>query len=248
MNQFFVQKGMVETLSRCQKEFEKNLKNKKIMFIYENKNRSIDKEEMLFPISCFYHLTGIKAFDKDNKPLNSYSFYNLLKTNRIDEMKLKFKDTTTYYKLEILPQLMRIDRTAKMIGDFCGNNVYLQTSKVTGNINACMGFIKDNEYSNVYVPNTALKEDIRKVVDNKAKIIAILKKDMTNNLYANITYLKQDYEIKDILKNQEITKNIDVNNIYSADRIVDKKIYEYYYELENNNERNIEDLDITDNF
>ncbi|MFR5683062.1 MAG: hypothetical protein ACLUD1_03130, partial [Clostridia bacterium] len=100
----------------------------------------------------------------------------------------------------------------------------------------------------VYVPNTALKEDIRKVVDNKAKIIAILKKDMTNNLYANITYLKQDYEIKDILKNQEITKNIDVNNIYSADRIVDKKIYEYYYELENNNERNIEDLDITDNF
>ncbi|MFR5683831.1 MAG: PBECR4 domain-containing protein [Clostridia bacterium] len=64
MNQFFVQKGMIETLSRCQKEFEKNLKNKKIMFIYENKNRSIDKEEMLFPISCFYHLTGIKAFDK----------------------------------------------------------------------------------------------------------------------------------------------------------------------------------------
>lgn len=128
------------------------------------------------------------------------------------------------------------------------NNVYLQTSKVTGNINACMGFIKDNEYSNVYVPNTALKEDIRKVVDNKAKIIAILKKDMTTIYYANITYLKQDYEIKDILKNQEITKNIDVNNIYSADRIVDKKIYEYYYELENNNERNIEDLDITDNF
>lgn len=240
MKQEFINKSMIDTISKCQKEFDTNLKNKKLMFVYEDNRRNVDKEEMIFPVSCFYHLTGIKAYDKNNQLLNSYKFYTLLKNNRIDAMKIIPKNETTYYKLEVLPQLMRIDRNANMIGEFNGSNLLLQTEKIAGNINACMGFVKNDEFGNTYIPNTALKEDIRRIVDVKYKIVAILKKDMSENLYANITYLKQNYQIRDILKNEDIGKIVDTDKIYSADRNIDKKIYEFMYEInEENNEPDI---------
>lgn len=237
-----------DTIEKCQKEYNENLKNKKVMFIIENKNRKLSKVEVFFGEKNFYHLTGVIAVDKMGNELSPHNFYSLLSKGRIDELQIERRDNTTDLKIKVLPQLMRIDRMATMIGEFSGFNMYLQTEKLAGNTNACMGFIYDTKLD-TYIPNTALQKDIRDITTERNKIVAILKKEVTQNLYANITYLKQNYEIKDILKNQEITKNIDVNNIYSADRIVDKKIYEYYYELENNNnERNIEDLDITDNF
>lgn len=61
MEQLFIQQEMIDNISKCQKEFNTNLKNKKVMFVYENQDRKIRKEEMFFPISSFYHLTGIKA-------------------------------------------------------------------------------------------------------------------------------------------------------------------------------------------
>ena len=117
---------------------------------------------------------------------------------------------------------------ANMFGEFSNFNIFLQTEKIAGNINACMGFVKDNE-SNTYIPNTSLKKDIRDITNNRNKIIAIFKKDITEKLYKNITYLKQSYQIIDILKNKEINKTIDTKNIYSADRNTDKKIYEFIY-------------------
>ena len=160
-----IQKQIIKQISTNQKIFDKNLKNKTLMFIYEKLNRSIGKEEMFFPASTFYHLTGIKAYDINNKLMNSYKFYDLLQKGRIDRMKLESKNSTTFYKLEVLSQLTKIDRNAKMIGDFCGSNILLQTEKVAGNINACIGFVKDSKQS-IYVPNTALKEDIRNITQN----------------------------------------------------------------------------------
>lgn len=243
MKQDVLNKALIDTISKCQKEFDVNLKNKKIMFVYEDNFRNIDKEEMIFPVSCFYHLTGIKAYDINGNMLNSYNFYKLLKNNSIDAMKIIPKNRTTYYKLDVLPQLMRIDRNANMIGEFNGSNLFLQTQKVAGNVNACMGFVKNDEYGNTFIPNTALKEDIRRIVDVQHKVIAIFKKDMSENLYANITYLKKNYQIKDIFKNEDISKIVDIDKIYSADRSIDKKIYEFMYE---NIEENNDEPDITD--
>ncbi len=237
------QSDIINVISKCQTEFEKNLRNKKIMFIYENKNRTLDKYEVYFPKNTFYHLTGIKAFDKYNKLLNSYNFYEILQKNRINEMKIKVKDSTTYYKLEVLPQLMRIDKMANMVGNFASYGLVLQTDKLIGNVNACMGFIKDSDL-NMYIPNTALKEDIRNITDERKRIVAILKKDINENLYKNITYLKNNYCIEDILKNQEINKNIDISNIYSADKKIDEKIYNFFYK--ENNIDVVEDIQFED--
>ena len=134
---------------------------------------------------------------------------------------------------------MRLDRMASMIGNFTGHSLLLQTNKLIGNVNACMGFVKNEQ--DVYVPNTALKRDIRDIANDRKKIIAVLKKEINEKLYKNITYLKQKYQIREILQNKEISEKIDVDNIYSNDKFIDKEICELY----NNNKTNIpKNLDI----
>lgn len=235
MRDFLARKEFIDIIVKSQKEFEKNLKNKKLMFIYENKDKTIDKEEIFFPTTSLYHLTGIKAYDSNNKLLNSYKFYKLLQSGGIDESKIEAKDKTTYYKLEVLPQLMQIDRMANMIGNFTGHSLLLQTNKLIGNVNACMGFIKNEQ--DLYVPNTALKQDIRDITDDRNKIIAVLKKNINEKLYKNITYLKQTYQVEEILRNQTINEKIDIKNIYSNDKIVNTKIYKFLADIKNNNEK-----------
>ena len=136
------------------------------------------------------------------------------------------KDNTTGLKLNVLGQLMKIDQVAKMLGNFNNTNILLQTEKIAGNVRACMGFVKDKK-SKMYVPNTALQKDIRDITDSTNKIIAILKKGIDEELYCNITYIKNDYLIERILKNNYIKEMIDVDKIYSNKMEINKKILEY---------------------
>ena len=78
--------------------------------------------------------------------------------------------------------------------------------------------------NNLYIPNTTLKEDIRNITNNRNKIIAILKKDKNNLLYDNITYLKQNYGIADIIKNNEIANCIDLKELNSGNGSIQKRI------------------------
>ena len=225
MRDFLAKKEFIDIIAKSQKEFEKNLKNKKMIFIYENNDKTMSKEEVFFPISAFYHLTGVQAYDLNNKLLNSYQFYEILRVGGINETKIKLKDKTTYYKLQVLPQLMKLDKMANMIGNFTGYSLFLQTDKIIGNVNACMGFIKNEQ--NIYIPNTALKEDIRNITKDRKKIIAVLKKSINEKLYKDITYLKQNCPIENILKNENVNKSIDIENICSSDRNISKKIEEF---------------------
>lgn len=46
MKNFLLQREYMNIIAKSQKEFEKNLKNKKIMFIYEDKQKIIGMEEI----------------------------------------------------------------------------------------------------------------------------------------------------------------------------------------------------------
>ena len=198
-------------ISKCLIEYDKNLRNKNVMFIIENKDKTISKEEVYFPRASYYHLTGIILYDKFGKRVNSYKFYNLIKDKRLslEEYTIKNKDRTTDLKLQVLPQLMKLDKNANMIGEFNNNSIYLQTKKLAGNINCCMGFVKDKK-SKMYVPNTALKMDIRDITINRGKIVAILKKDANEQLYNNITYINKNYKLENIIKEKEIRNFINL--------------------------------------
>lgn len=248
------QQQVLSIISRCLEEYETNLLNKKVMFIFEDKYKNLNKEEVFFPKSSFYHLTGTVIKDYDGNEINSYDMYNKVRDNKLslNQYSIEAKNRGTDLKMQVLPQLMRIDRMANMLGSFSGYGFVLQTEKVAGNTNACMGFVNDVK-TNTYIPNTALQEDIRNITNNRCKIIAILKKDVTENLYRNITYLKSNSQIDDILRDKDIAKIIDERKIYSADKSVDKKILEFLYNnkqkisvnISNNDKTVIEDYEPT---
>ena len=95
------QQEVLSVISKCLKDYDKNLRAKKIMFIIEDKNRNIKKEEVYFPKSSFYHLTGVTVMDKKEKELNSYDFYDNIRDGKITPNKyiIKNKDKTTDLKL-----------------------------------------------------------------------------------------------------------------------------------------------------
>lgn len=222
------QKEILNIISDCIKEYDSNLLNKKVMFILEDKYRNISKEEVFFPKSSFYHLTGTIIKEIGGRELNSYNVYNKIIDNKLtlNKYAIQSKDKTTGLKLNVLPQLMKIDKMANMMGDFNNRNLFLQTEKVAGNIHSCMGFVKDVK-DDIYVPNTALQKDIRDITDNRSKIIAILKKNFKETIYCNITYLKKGYKIEDIFKSERIIKLVDINKMYSDNIEIDRTILEY---------------------
>ena len=219
-------KEIVKELYRCAKQYNENLANKRIIIVFENEDKSIGKEEIFFPKSAFYHLTGITAKDKNVKEYNATKFYNDLINGAISSKRLHTKDNTSNMKLDVLYQLMYLDKNAQMIGNYSSTKIYLRTQKVLGGINSCMGFIKNNNYK-YYIPNTILKEDIRNVTTNRKKIVAIFKREMYEKYYKNITYLKKNYVINDILKNKDINELIDIENLYSENLSIATKIQNF---------------------
>lgn len=194
----------LKIILKCCKQYNYNLENRNVMFIIQDKSKYIYYIEMLFLASNFLHLTGIDIINENIK--SSTDFYNLCLKNQITVSDFKFNSNgTTSIKLQILPQIIQIQKICKMIGNYNNTKLYLSTQKLVGNVNICMGFIKKGNY---YIPNTALKEDIRNITTEQAKIIAIMVKSVKDIKYKEITYLNKNIEMKTILKNEQINKKV----------------------------------------
>lgn len=217
--------AIFKTIYECTKEFKKNLANKKLLVIYEE-NGETKKCEIFFPASAFYHLTALKAFDNKGNSYKAFNFYNDMLNGSINARNLKKKDRTTDLKIEVLPQLMKLDRNAKMTGIFFSSRILLETDQLIGGEKSCMGFITNEKYE-CYIPNTLLKEDIRQISINRGNIVCILKKNVFDKIYKNITYMKKEYEINNVFKKEEFFKEIDFKNIYSLDKVITNKINTY---------------------
>lgn len=65
-------------------------------------------EEVFFPKSSSYHLTGTIIKDARGNELNSYDVYNKIIDNKLtlNRYTIKSKDKTKGLKLNVLPQLM----------------------------------------------------------------------------------------------------------------------------------------------
>lgn len=194
----------LKTILKCCKLYHCNLENKNVMFIVQDKRKDIHYIEMLFLASNFLHLTGINIINEKIK--SSTDFYNLCLKNQITISDFKFSSNgTTSIKLQILPQIIQIQKTCKMIGDYNNTKLYLSTQKLVGNVNICMGFVKKGNY---YIQNTALKEDIRNITTEQSKVIAIMVKNTKDIKYKEITYLNKNIEFKTLLENEQINKNV----------------------------------------
>lgn len=195
----------LRTIISCARQYDENLNNKNLMFIYKN-DKNIDKIETVFLPRNFMHLTGVKL---KNGRKGSVDFYKACLKNRLSLSDFELsKDGTTEMKLSILPKLMNIKTSAKMIGEYNNSKSILITEKIIGNTHSCIGFIKENGY---YIPNTALKEDARNLMIGKSnQILLIYEKSIKDKTY-NLNPLYS-------------ATNIDEETINNAKKIITKDI------------------------
>ncbi len=200
-------KEALKIILKSAKEYDNNLCNNNIMFVCRDKKQRLFTFEVTFLPRNFLHLTGIKIINQNIN--SSIKFYRACLGNKLDIKDFKYsEDGTTIMKLNILPQIVKLHKIAKMFGEYNNSKPYLFTEKIAGNINTCVGFVKNKEF---YYPNTALKEDIRNLISNdrKATVMYIFMKKVDELLYSNITYVSNDYNLGKLLKNNKIISRID---------------------------------------
>ena len=197
----------------CAKQYHQKLLNKKMLIIYrERQDNAIHYIEVAFYKRNYQHLTGLELVDKNGNVLRNQSvnFYRKCVENKLSTDEFQFKrDGTTQLKLEALPTLMDITKITKIAGDYNNARPYLFVDKLIGGVNFCLGLSQDD---NVYVPSSALLEDIKKLTDAPSQVLAILEKDFDTDIYFTVKHVAKGVNLKEINLPQDITSMINLDN------------------------------------
>ena len=197
----------------CAKKYQQNLLNKMLLVIYrdrlDNKIRFI---EVIFHKRNYQHLTGLELIDNQGKVLRNQSvnFYRKCIENKLGLNEFKFRqDGTSQLKLTALPILMDITKITKITGDYNNIKPYLLVDKVMGGVNFCLGLTLED---NVYVPSSALLEDIKNLTNVPSQVLAILQKDINDIKYTNVKHVAKGLTLKNLTLPDNIKKMIDLES------------------------------------
>ena len=131
----------IKIITDCAKSYRKNLENKNLLFVF-GALQSPEYFEASFLPRNFLHLTGVKL--SPNRISGSTDFYGRCLSGQLSPADFDMaQNGTTDMKLSILPQLMQLHHSAKMVGDYDNTKSVLYTEKLAGNISACIGFVKE---------------------------------------------------------------------------------------------------------
>lgn len=212
----YTKKDAIRIVVQCAEKYRDNLANRSLLFICQDKHKNTSAIEFSFDASNFLHLTGLKLknrkrsntnkFEIDNTQLDSnresltgeeisaLDFYDKCLNHKLSENDFNFADDgTTEMKLDVLPGLLCKNLTAKMIGDFQSDKPKLQTEKLAGGVTACMGFRKNTQKTR-YIPDTVLKDNIKKHTSGQVRVIACYRKTKDDFQYSEITYVAKKIE------------------------------------------------------
>lgn len=195
---------IITVVHKCACTYDTSLCNTQVMFVYYNAQNHVEFAEVRFRAHNFLHFTGLVA----GKGISANTFYRQILNNKLSPNDFFVKCAfTTELKLNILPTIVKIDRTARMIGNYTGPHLELYTEKVAGTTSACLGIISKKDF---FIPNTVLSEDIRNVSQYPpGKIFAIFKMKSTERKYTQLTYIKKDLQLTKNLFPTTILSKID---------------------------------------
>lgn len=197
----------------CANQYQQKLLNKKMIIIYrERQDNEIHYIEVIFHEKNYQHLTGLELVDKDGVLLRNQSlnFYRKCIEKKLGLEDFQFgKDGTTHLKLAALPVLMDITKITKITGDYNNVRPYLFVDKVIGGVNFCLGLSKED---NVYVPSSALLEDIKKLTNKPSQVLAIIEKGIDQNLYSTVKHVAKGLNLNNIMLPKEINDMINLDN------------------------------------
>ena len=202
------QKEILKKLKESAKVYKENLQNTNLLIIY-SKNKKVEYIEIKFLARNFMHLTGVRSIQSNEKYKKANQFYNACLNNKLSYKDIIIKDDgTTKLKLDIISNLVNIDKECKMIGMYDNSKKELITDILVGSVHMCVGLIRDSK--TYYIPNTLLKEDIRKLTIERYPIIGILKKKINEEKYQTLTYISKKMDISMITKNIELCNKINI--------------------------------------
>lgn len=212
-NMKFTKENARRRVLNCAKQYREKLLNKKLIIIYrERQDNTIHHIEVLFHERNYQHLTGLELIDNEGNLLRNQSvnFYRKCVNNKlgIDEFRFK-QDGTTHLKLAALPILMDITKITKITGDYNNVRPYLFVDKVMGGVNFCLGLSKED---NVYVPSSALLEDIKKLTDTPSQVLAILEKGTDDEIYSTVKHVAKGLNLNNIILPEKISSIINLEN------------------------------------
>jgi len=190
----------------CAALYEKNLSGKNVLFVTMDKDESACVETLFQPQN-YLHLTGLQT------KLSSERFYDAALHQRLKLSDVTFKTSgVTELKLQILPKLMAIHVTARMIGDYDHSQPLLIADKFAGTVAVAMGFALVN---GVYIPNTALKKDLRDITAyaTRRKVSAIFTKNKNSSKYMHLTYIAKGITIDDAVISSVFQEKVDIENL-----------------------------------
>ena len=200
----------IKVVVNCAQKYKQELEKRNLLFICTDKEMNVITHEVCFFGYNFMHLTGLKIIRNIDKPnnvsnktqindiVNATSFYEKCLERKLSPNDFTFSaDGTTGLKLDVLPFIIKKNLSASMIGEYNSNKPKLYTEKLAGGVKACVGFTIDN-ISHHYVPNTLLKEDIRKNVYNWVRVIATFRKNIIDEKYKELTFVVKDINWNEI--------------------------------------------------
>ncbi len=209
---------VIRVVVSCAEKYRTELENRSLLFVCMDKQKAISYVEFSFFDYNFLHLTGLKTkkspiLKENEKPssddntqdrISAVRFYKKCIDHKLKITDFEFSDSgTTPMKLDVLPIVICKNLSANMIGDYNSPHPKLYTEKIVGGTSAYMGFIKD-ALSQQYVPNTVVKEDLRKNAFGYVRIIATYRKKTTDAEYSEIVYAAKKIEWDKIVLPSEI--------------------------------------------
>jgi len=193
----------------CAKQYKQRLLNKKLLIIYRDRQDSIIRYiEVIFHERNYQHLTGLELVDRNGNVLcnQSKNFFRKCIENKLGLEEFRFKqDGTTQLKLAALPMLLDVSKITKITGDYNNIRPYLYVDKVMGGVNFCLGLSREND---VYVPSSALLEDIKKLTSAPSQVLAILEKDINDDIYCRVKHVAKGVSLNKVVMPQEIKEMI----------------------------------------
>ena len=191
-------------IHRCAVLYKENLSDKNVLFITAD-NGVVAYFETLFQPKNFLHLTGVRT------EMSSEFFFKAALNQRLSPSNISFDPGgTAELKLEVLPQLMSLHKIARMIGDYDKSRPLLITDKFAGTVTMAMGFVKtDND---IYIPNTALKKDLRDITTHatRRRIAAIFVKRRNDIKYEYLSYIAKGLTLDDKILQPILCEKVDM--------------------------------------
>lgn len=161
------------------KLYDQNLNGKHFLFVgRDTSTGTLWWFEVSFTPKNYAHLAGIAPVNG----ISSVQLYNACLDGRLKQTDFRPTNGDIGRKLDMLPELMRLPWTAKMMGVFNDTGNFLSTEKLAGNVRGCMGFVQQKN-SVLNIPNTILQDDIRDRVQRTYQILAVFSKPMQEKLY-----------------------------------------------------------------